>query len=136
MHLNTFRYSFWWHKKFSFQRVFVKVSLICTFPGHLQYGIKIIQLAKIYFHQNILQSNIDDTKIFRIHNPTPIITLRIVRPSVMFFFTKYNPYMTLGKGTKKALFRRPPKYALELWDYLKYMFSPCIFTLHLMILMI
>ena len=30
----------------------------------------------------------------------------------------------------------PPKHALELRDYVKYMFSPCIFTLHLMILMI
>ena len=27
----------------------------------------------------------------------------------------------------------PPKHALELRDYVKYMFSPCIFTLHLMI---
>ena len=27
----------------------------------------------------------------------------------------------------------PPKHALELRDYLKYMFSPCIFALHLMI---
>ena len=30
----------------------------------------------------------------------------------------------------------PPKHALELRDYVKYIFSPCIFTLHIMILMI
>ena len=43
---NAFWYKFYilvaW--KVFFSEGFVKVSLICTFPGHLQHGIKIIQL--------------------------------------------------------------------------------------------